>query len=138
MHKSITSTADIQNIYKFSRQCSLWIRHVSKHSDCMIISGNLLALWWFQRVFKNNISRKFVNNLIYFVILHSKSSYRKFILWCMLLDMTGLTSTFNPLTANLTKWANTLKQVVGYYHKLFEPVWPSCGVESSRVNVFHS
>ena len=44
MHKSITSTADIQNIYKISRQCSLWIRHVSKHSDCMIISGNLLAL----------------------------------------------------------------------------------------------
>ena len=33
---------------------------------------------------------------------------------------------FNPLSANPTKWWNTLKQIVAVVNKLFECVWPFC------------
>ena len=41
-----------------------------------------------------------------------------------------LKQNFNPLSANLTKWSNTLKQ---FADKLFEGVWPFCEIGAYRV-----
>ena len=38
------------------------------------------------------------------------------------------TNWVNPLSANPTKWSNTLKQFVGRSDELYECVWPFCGV----------
>ena len=39
-------------------------------------------------------------------------------------------TSFNPLSANLTKWTNTLKQFVGNADELFECVWPFCEIRT--------
>ena len=42
---------------------------------------------------------------------------------------TGLKRAVDPLSANPTKWSNTLKQFVGKFaDELFEYVWPFCGI----------
>ena len=43
-------------------------------------------------------------------------------------------AVLEPLTTSPTKWSNTLKQLVSNFCKLFECVWPFCGVGDSRVN----
>ena len=39
----------------------------------------------------------------------------------------------NPLSANPTKWSNTLKQFVGCCRQIVWVVWPVCGVGASRI-----
>ena len=36
----------------------------------------------------------------------------------------------NPLSANFTKWANTL-----FADELFECVWPFCGIGAKKINI---
>ena len=39
----------------------------------------------------------------------------------------------NPLSANVTKWSNTLKNLSAVADELFECVWSFCGVGALRV-----
>ena len=42
--------------------------------------------------------------------------------------------SFNPLSANFTKWSNTLKQFIGKLPTNCLSVWPFCGIGAERVN----
>ena len=46
-------------------------------------------------------------------------------------------NAFNPLSANPTKWSNTLKQLTAKADELFECVWPFYGVGAWKLNQNH-
>ena len=45
----------------------------------------------------------------------------------------GINASINNLSVNFTKWSNTSNNLSAIADKLFEYVWPFCGVGALRV-----
>ena len=119
--------------------CDRYLRHerfkLSFHEKVNV--AKVLGSNWYSSIFIPNESKKRegfdqieITGVIYF--RYCKSSVCKwYSLISRLWEWAKALNDFklNLLSANPTKWSNTLKQFVGVCRQLFECVWPFCGVD---------
>ena len=69
----------------------------------------------------------FFKNESTLLLLQNTFSFLRYLRFCIFKHIIWWRHMFNHLSADFTKWSNTLKQ-------LFEGVWPFCGIRALRVN----